>query len=98
MASAYSATLHYLKSVAAANTDEGTAVMAKMKATPINDFSMKNVRIREDGQTMRPVYSAMVKTAAESKGKYDYYVIKGEIPAEQGFRPMAEGGCDFVKK
>lgn len=98
MASAYTAATHYLKSVQAAGTDEGAAVMAKMKATPINDFSMKNVRIREDGQTMRPVYSAMVKTPAESKGKYDYYTIKAEIPGEQVFRPMAEGGCDFVKK
>lgn len=98
MASAYSATMHYLKSVQAANGDDGTAVMAKMKATPINDFSMKNVRIREDGQTMRPVYAAQVKTQAESKGKYDYYIIKGEVPAEQVFRPIAEGGCDFVKK
>lgn len=98
MASAYSATMHYLKAVQAAGTDEGTAVMAKMKATPINDFSMKNVRIREDGQTMRPVYSALVKTPAESKGKYDYYTIKGEIAGEQVFRPLAEGGCDFVKK
>jgi len=98
MASAYSAATHYLKAVQAAGTDEGGAVMAKMKATPINDFSMKNVRIREDGQTMRPVYSAIVKTPAESKGKYDYYTIKGEIPGEQVFRPLAEGGCDFVKK
>ncbi|PUE45045.1 ABC transporter permease [Limnohabitans sp. 2KL-1] len=98
MASAYSATLHYLKAVQAAGTDEGTAVMGKMKATPINDFSMKNVRIREDGQTMRPVYAATVKTPGESKGKYDYYTIKAEIPGEQVFRPLAEGGCDFVKK
>ena len=73
-------------------------VMGKMKATPINDFSMKNVRIREDGQTMRPVYAATVKTPGESKGKYDYYTIKGEIAGEQVFRPLAEGGCDFVKK
>jgi branched-chain amino acid transport system substrate-binding protein len=98
MASAYSAATHYLKAVQAAGTDEGEAVMARMKSMPINDFSMKNVRIREDGQTMRPVYAAQVKTPAESKGRYDYYNIKGEIPGEQVFRPLAEGGCDFIKK
>ena len=98
MASAYSAMNHYLKSVQAAGTDEGAAVMAKMKSTPINDFSMKNVRIREDGQTMRPVYAVQVKTPAESKGKYDYYTVKGEMAPEQVFRPLAEGGCDYVKK
>mgnify|MGYP000134332754 CR=1 FL=1 len=97
-AGVYGAVMHYLKAVQAAGTDEGTSVMAKMKATPINDFSMKNVRIREDGQTMRPVYAATVKTPGESKGKYDYYTIKAEIPGEQVFRPLAEGGCDFVKK
>ena len=96
MASAYSATTHYLKAVQAAGTDDGTTVMARMKATPINDFSMKNVRIREDGQAMRPVYAAVVKQPSESKGKYDYYTIKGEIPGEQVFRPLSEGGCDFI--
>lgn len=98
MAGAYSATMHYLKAVQAAGTDEGTAVMAKMKGTPINDFAMKNVQIREDGQVMRPTYMVQVKTPAESKGKNDLYSIKGEIPAEQAFRPLAEGGCDFIKK
>ncbi len=96
MASAYSATMHYLKAVQAAGTDEGGAVMARMKATPINDFSMKNVRIREDGQTMRPVYAVQVKQPSESKAKYDYYAVKGEIAGEQVFRPLADGGCDFI--
>jgi len=98
MAGNYSATMHYLKAVQAAGTDDGKAVMARMKSTPINDFSMKNVRIREDGQTLRPVYIVQVKTPAESKNKNDLYSIKGEIPAEQAFRPLAEGGCDFIAK
>jgi branched-chain amino acid transport system substrate-binding protein len=95
-AGAYSATMHYLKAVAAAGTDAGDAVAAKMKATPINDFSMKDVKIREDGQVMRPTYVVQVKSPAESKGKGDYYKILGEIPADQAFRPLSEGGCDFV--
>ncbi|MET1116970.1 MAG: ABC transporter substrate-binding protein, partial [Comamonas sp.] len=48
-AGAYSAVTHYLKAVKDSGTDRGDVVAAKMKATPINDFSMKNVRIREDG-------------------------------------------------
>jgi len=96
MASAYTAASHYLKAVQAAGTDEGTAVMARMKATPINDFSMKNVRIREDGQTMRPVYAVQVKQPSESKGRYDYYQVKGELAGDQVFRPLADGGCDFI--
>ncbi|QKV55361.1 ABC transporter substrate-binding protein [Comamonas antarctica] len=97
-AGAYSATLHYLKAVQAAGTDEGVAVMAKMKATPVNDFSMKNAMIREDGQLIRPTYAIQVKTPAESKGKNDLYKVLEEIPGDKVFRPLAEGGCDFVKK
>ncbi|MFX8949790.1 ABC transporter substrate-binding protein, partial [Acinetobacter baumannii] len=41
MAGNYSAALHYLKAVEAAGTDDGPAVVAKMKAMPVNDFSMK---------------------------------------------------------
>jgi branched-chain amino acid transport system substrate-binding protein len=47
---------------------------------------------------LRPVYIVQVKTPAESKNKNDLYSIKGEIPAEQAFRPLAEGGCDFIAK
>lgn len=96
-AGAYSATMHYLKAVAAAGTDEGVAVAAKVRSTPINDFQFKNVGIREDGQVMRPMQVMQVKTPSESKYKYDYLHFKGELPADQVWRPLAEGGCDLVK-
>ena len=96
-AGAYSAMTHYLKAVQAAGTDAGPAVMAKIKSTPINDFEMKNVRIREDGQALRPSYTITIKTPAESKGKFDYYKVGAEIPAEQAYRPLSEGACEFVK-
>ncbi|MDM0041339.1 ABC transporter substrate-binding protein [Variovorax sp. J22G21] len=98
MAGVYSAVTHYLKSVQAAGTDAGPAVVAKMKATPVNDFMSKDVKIREDGQVMRPVYPVEVKTPAQSKGKNDFYTVGAAIPGEQIFRPLSEGGCDFVKK
>lgn len=98
MSGAYSATLHYLKAVAATGTDRGDVVAGKMKETPINDFTGKNIRIREDGQVMRPVSVMQVKSPSESKGKYDYYKVLGEVPPEQVFRPVSEGGCDFVAK
>lgn len=97
-AGAYTAAMHYLKAVQAAGTDDGPAVMAKMKSTPVNDFSVKNAPIREDGMIMRPNYSVQVKSKSQSRDKNDVYIIKGVIPAEQLYRPMAEGGCDFVKK
>ncbi len=98
MANSYSSTMHYLKAVQATGTDEGKAVVTKMKATPMNDFSMKSVKIREDGRVMQPVYVVQVKAPGESKNRNDLYRIKGQIPAEEAFRPLSEGGCDFIRK
>ena len=41
-ASMYGAVSHYLKAVAAAGTDDTSAVLAKMKSAPINDFMTQN--------------------------------------------------------
>lgn len=98
MAANYGAMMHYLKSVQAAGTDAGPAVMAKMKSTPVNDITGKNMMIREDGQLMRPVHAVRVKQPSQMKGKFDFYEVLGELPAESVMRPLAEGGCDFVKK
>lgn len=97
-AGAYSATLHYLKAVAAAKSDDGPTVVAKMKATPVNDFQMKNVAIREDGQVLRPGYVVQIKSPAESKAPFDYYKVGAVIAADKVWRPLAEGQCDFVTK
>ena len=97
MAGVYSATLHYLKAVQAAGTDEPLAVMAKMKATPVNDMMTKNAKLREDGRLMRDMYLAQVKSPAESKGKDDIYKILATVPPEQAFRPLNEGKCPLIK-
>ena len=97
-AGTYSAIKHYLESVKAAGSDDGDAVMAKMKELPVNDFEMKNVKIRDDGQVMRPLYSARIKTPEQSKGAYDYYEITGTIAAEDAWRPASESACAALKK
>jgi branched-chain amino acid transport system substrate-binding protein len=94
----YSATLHYLKAVQAAGTDETAAVMAKMKEMPINDFFAKNGRIREDGRMVHDVYLFQVKKPSESKRPWDYYTLKAVIPGEQAFQPLARSTCPLVKK
>jgi len=96
-AATYSAITHYLKAVAATGTDDGDAVMKQMKDTPINDFEMKNVTIRADGQVMRPLYVARIKTPAESKYTYDYYEITGTIAPEDAWRPAQESACGLLK-
>jgi len=96
-AGVYSATLHYLKAVQAAGTDEPKTVMAKMHEMPINDMMTKNAKLREDGRLMRDMYLAQVKSPAESKGKDDIYKILATVPPEQAFRPLNEGKCPLIK-
>ncbi len=64
----YSATLHYLKAVQAAGTDETQAVVAKMRELKINDPVTKDGWIRADGRVMRNAYLVQVKSPAEFKG------------------------------
>ena len=94
----YSATTHYLKAVAAAGTDETQAVMAQMRATPIDDFFVTNGRIREDGRMVHDMYLYEVKAPAESKRAWDYYKLIATIPADQAFQPLSESKCPLVKK
>ncbi|HXQ52026.1 MAG TPA: ABC transporter substrate-binding protein [Stellaceae bacterium] len=97
-AGVYGAVTHYLKAIAAANTDDGPKVVAKMRELPINDFMTKNGTLREDGRVMRDMYLFQVKTPAESKYAFDYYKQLATIPADQAFRPLSESECPLVKK
>jgi branched-chain amino acid transport system substrate-binding protein len=92
----YGATMHYLKAVQAAGTDEPKAVMAKMKEAPVNDFMTKNGKIRPDGRLVRDMYLLQVKAPEESKGPWDYMKVVATIPGEEAFRPVSEGGCPLV--
>jgi branched-chain amino acid transport system substrate-binding protein len=97
-ASVYSAIRHYLKAVAAAGTDEAKAVMAKMREIPVDDFYVKNGRLREDGRLVHDMYFAQVKKPSESKEPWDDYNILGVIPGTTAFRSLEDGGCPLAKK
>ncbi len=94
----YSSTLHYLKAIQAARTDEATAVVAKMKEMPINDFFAKNGRIRADGRMVHDMYLMQVKKPSESKYPWDYLTIRQVLPGDEVFRPLSESVCPLVKK
>ncbi|HEY5766125.1 MAG TPA: ABC transporter substrate-binding protein [Candidatus Deferrimicrobiaceae bacterium] len=94
----YTMVYHYLKAVKAAGTDDTQAVMAKMKATPINDFFAKNGKIRDDGRMVHDMYLAQVKKPEESKYPWDYYNIRQTIPGDQAFMPLSKSKCPLVKK
>jgi branched-chain amino acid transport system substrate-binding protein len=98
-ASVYSSTMHYLKAVQAAGTDDTAAVMKKMQETPINDMFAKNGKLRADGRMVHDMYLFQVKKPSESKGPWDYYNLKGTIKGEDAFQPLAQSRCPaFAKK
>ena len=96
-AGVYSALTHYLKAIDALGTDEGKAVVDKMKAMPIHDFFAHNGHIRADGRMVHDMYLVQVKTLSESKGEWDVYKILATVPGDEAYRPLSAGGCSLVK-
>jgi branched-chain amino acid transport system substrate-binding protein len=97
-AGVYAGVLHYLKAVTAIKSDDGAKVVAEMKKLPTDDPLFGKGVIRIDGRKIHPAYLVEVKKPSESKGPYDYYKVLATIPADQAFRPLADGGCELVKK
>ena len=99
-AGCYSATLHYLKTVAAMGVVEakrsGAETVARMKAMPMDDDVFGPGSIRADGRAVHPAYLFEVKKPEESKEPWDYYNVLAEIPANEAFRPINEGSCPLV--
>jgi branched-chain amino acid transport system substrate-binding protein len=96
-AETYSAILHYLKAVKPAGTRDAKALMAEMREMPIHDAFAENGALREDGRMVHSMYLFEVKTPEESKGTWDYYKLLAEVPGDQAFRPLKEGGCPLVR-
>jgi branched-chain amino acid transport system substrate-binding protein len=97
-AGVYSSTMHYLKAVEAAGTTATEPVMAMMRKTPINDFFVKNGRIREDGLMLHDMYLFEVKKPEESKGEWDTYKLIATVPGSEAFQPLSQSKCPLVKK
>jgi branched-chain amino acid transport system substrate-binding protein len=97
-AGVYSSVLHYLKAVDALKSDDGTAVIAKMKELPTDDPLFGKGVIRPDGRKIHPMYLFEVKKPSESKGPWDFYKVRAIIPAAEAFRPLSQSACPLVKK
>ena len=93
----YGGMLHFLKAIDAAQTRDGAKIVAKMKELPTDDPVFGKGRVRQDGRKIHDMYLFEVKKPSESKGPWDYYTLRGTIPAAQAFRPEKEGGCPLVK-
>jgi branched-chain amino acid transport system substrate-binding protein len=95
-AGVYSSVLHYLKAIEASGGKDTAALVGWMKQNPSEDTVMGKGTVREDGRHMHDMYLFEVKKPAESTGPWDYYKLIATIPAEEAFRPLADGGCPLL--
>ena len=91
----YIAVRHYLDAVDAAGTKEPKAVMARMRATPIDYFG-RPAKMRADGRVVYDLDLFQVKTPEESKGPYDFYKPVRHISAEEAFPPVNAQTCPMA--
>lgn len=100
-AGCYAGALHYLKAVADMGVTrakaDGRAVVAQMKAMPVDDDAFGPASIRQDGRYMCPAYLFQVKSPEESKGPWDFYKLLDSLPPDAIWRPLSEGDCPLVK-
>jgi branched-chain amino acid transport system substrate-binding protein len=96
-AGVYSSVLHYLKAVEqVGSAEDGVAVVEAMKEIPTDDKLFGQGVVREDGRKIHDMYLFEVKSPEESTGPWDYYHQRAVIPADGAFRPLEDGGCEFV--
>lgn len=92
----YSSTMHYLRAIEEAGTDDPDAVSVAMREMPISDFFTPDGYIREDGRMMHEMYLWRVKSPEESEYDWDYLAPVATIPAEQAFMPLEQSTCYLV--
>ncbi len=97
-AGVYAETLHYLKAVDQLGaSSDGKAVVQEMKKLPTDDPLFGKGTVRADGRKLHNMYLFEVKKPDESKYPWDYYKVIQTIPPSEAWRPLEEGGCDFLK-
>jgi branched-chain amino acid transport system substrate-binding protein len=83
----YASTLHFLKAMAQAGTDDPIAVNKAMRALPVAYFG-RPATLRADGRLLYDVTLYRVKRPDESHAPWDYYTAVGTLPASEAFLPM----------
>ena len=93
----YSAALNYLQAVKAINSDDADKVLAKMRATKINDVFAKGGFIRGDGRMVHDMYLMQVKSPDKSTEPWDYYNVVQTFKGEEAWTTKAESKCALWK-
>lgn len=92
----YSSTMHFLRAIEAAGTDDPDAVSQAMREMPISDFFATDGHIREDGRMVHDMYLWRVKSPEESQYDWDYLEAVATIPGDEAFRPLDQSTCYLV--
>ncbi len=93
-AGAYSMTMHYLKAIEAAGTDDSDTVIKKMKEMKPDDFFSRNATLRADGRMVHDMYYVEIKKPEERRDSNDIFKVISVIPGDQAYAPMLPE-CDF---
>ena len=96
-AGVYSSVTAYLNAIKDSGTDDPLKVAAKMREKPVEDFFVRNGKLREDNLMVHDLWLVQVRTPAESKYPWDYYKILAKISGEDAFGPP-DPACALVKK
>ena len=93
----YSGVTHWLKAMAA--TGGGTdAVMAAMRAAPVEDALIHGGTVRLDGLMVHDMLLLQVKAPGESKAPWDDLKIIRTVPGIEAFAPLDASRCPGVAK
>jgi branched-chain amino acid transport system substrate-binding protein len=96
----FSAITHTLKAMQAMGLPQakasGKALIAQMKAMPVEDEAFGKSSIRADGRLLNPMYLFQVKSPEESHYPWDYYRLIRKVSAEDAIRPLKDGGCPMI--
>jgi branched-chain amino acid transport system substrate-binding protein len=94
----YAATEHLLKAMAMTQSAaDGVKLVEAMKAIPTDDALFGKGTIRADGRALHPIYLYKAKAPAASKYDWDDFELVSTIGPDDAFRPLAKGGCPWVK-
>ncbi len=92
----YSATMNYLKAVAAAKSADADKVMTTWRGMKMNDF-FGSGQLRADGRYVHDMYLMEVKKPSESTKPWDYYKLIKKLPGDAVFTTKAESKCALWK-
>jgi branched-chain amino acid transport system substrate-binding protein len=95
-ASVYSSVKQYLAALDELGTDDGDAVMEKLRSMRISDAFITDGYIREDGQLIHDMYLFRVKAPDQSNDPSDVYDLVQTVPGEEAFQTLEQSDCPLL--